>query len=89
MANNGYTYVHGCLVRTGPPRGTNRFVEEYLASGGNLRELERIAQNEFPDARTSSEAMRRLADDVDRAAQHRHSDLFDDPIGLVINEERR
>ncbi len=81
-----YHFVHGCMVRRGGGALSRQeeLIRRWRAAGGSVRDLERISGDMEPDARTTPQAMRKLGHAVGQ--QHRHSDLFDDPIGGVSED---
>ena len=60
------------------PSKQEELIARFRRLGGNVRDLERIAQHFEEDARTTPQAMRQLGRNV--ARQHKHSELFDDPV---------
>jgi len=55
-----------------------RLIAELRRRGARPRDLESLAQSAFPDL-SLPEALRKFGQDVERAAQPRHCDLFDTP----------
>lgn len=81
MPSDGYRFIYGVMVRTGPGTGDDspqaKLIRRWKAAGGNVRDLERLSRDIEEDTPTVPAAMRKLGRAV--ARQHKPSDLFDHP----------